>query len=245
MSEFRLAPQEYDPAIPLDTLTEYPGNPNMGAAGVIVESLEAHGFYGAIIVQRSTRHVLAGNHRYRLAREAGASTLPGFWMDVDDEEAARLVAIDNHSARLGRDDEALLVALLTSLPDLTGTGYPARDLDDMIARQSGLLTRGELLELAGVTVGEPTHQVMDGQLWRLAEGVVLAVCDLHTGWHLWGPLLDGAAPETVFLPYPTPMAPHGAQGPVVMVQPDTYLAGHLLDKWESLTGTPPVLVMGP
>jgi hypothetical protein len=66
---------------------------------------------------------------------------------------------------------------------------------------------------------------------------------VFTGWPLWAPLLDG---EVTFLPYPTPLAPHArGYGPLVMVQPEPYLAGHLLDKWENITGQAPVVVNEP
>ena len=61
---------------------------------------------------------------------------------------------------------------------------------------------------------------------------------MFTGWPDWAPyLIEGA----VFMPYPTPLLPHGEDlpGPLVMVQPIAFLAGHLLDKWADVTGTEP------
>jgi hypothetical protein len=236
--DFRVVDQEFDPAIPVVTIREHPDNPNEGDTGVIAESLDENGFYGAIMVQKSTGHIVAGNHRYRVAVAARAATIPGFWLSITDAQAAKILAVDNRSSRLGADDAAKLVALLSPLPSLAGTGYSARDLDAMVARLTGQPTRGELLELAGVTVAEPAHQPKDGQVWALGWHR-LAVVDLHTGWPVWAPLLGEGS---LFVPYPTPLVPHGVQVPLVMVQPDPYLAALLLDKWADVTGTPPVLV---
>jgi hypothetical protein len=236
--EFRVAPQEYDPAIPVEAITEHPANPNEGDEEILAESLDEHGFYGAVIVQRSTGHIIAGNTRHRRAVAAGAASIPGFWLDVGDEQAAKMLAVDNASTRAGAVNEGKLLDLLRPLSDLIGTGYKGSELDDMVARMTGQPTRGELLDLAGVTLGEPQHKVAEGQVWRFSLHH-LAVVDVFTDWPLWVPLLS---PGCVFLPYPTPLMPHGVTVPAVMVQPDLFLAGHLLDKWARVCGDTPELV---
>jgi hypothetical protein len=104
--------------------------------GVIEESLDQLGFYGAIMLQRSTRLILAGNHRYRVACAKGAPTIPGFWLDLDDDQAARLMAGDNEAGRRGTYDKAKLLALLQPLV-MTETGLPPgfkmATVDDLLA----------------------------------------------------------------------------------------------------------------
>jgi hypothetical protein len=50
-------------------------------------------------------------------------------------------------------------------------------------------------------------------------------------WPLWAPyLIDGA----IFCPYPGPFTPFGSvpnKHVLVMVQPDPYIAGHILDRY--------------
>jgi hypothetical protein len=132
--DFRLAPQTYDPAIPVAAITEHPGNPNEGNESLIMESLAVHGFFGAIGVQRSTGRIIWGNHRYRDARKLGAAALPGFWLDVDDDQAAKIMAVENEATRQGRNNEAKLLALLRPLSNLAGTGYTDAKLETMLAR---------------------------------------------------------------------------------------------------------------
>jgi hypothetical protein len=131
---FRLAPQEFDPAIPVSALTEHPENYNQGDIGAIHRSMERHGFYGGVIVQRSSGRILAGNHRYRTATQAGATHVPGFWLDVDDDQAEEMLVDDNWSSSLATFDEAQLVALLTRRQEagrLPAT-VSADDLDDLL-----------------------------------------------------------------------------------------------------------------
>ena len=120
---FHLAAQEYDPAIPVTALREHPKNYNLGDTEAIAESLDAHGFYGAVVAQKSTGLIIAGNHRYRIARNKGAPSIPGFWLDCDDDEAERILAHDNLTSKLAKVDEERLIALLTGVRDRTGSLY--------------------------------------------------------------------------------------------------------------------------
>jgi hypothetical protein len=137
---FRVADQEYDPAIPVDSIKEHPANYNFGDIGAISESMDEHGFYGAVLVQRSTGFILAGNHRHRTAVMKGAATIPGFWLDCDDDTAARILAVDNRTTHLATfDDEALvrlLAAVATTPRGLKGTGYDGDDLQDLVQQLS-------------------------------------------------------------------------------------------------------------
>ena len=143
------------------------------------------------------------------------------------------------------NDETRLITLLSGLVNtprgLAGAVFTGSDLDDMINRANGEDTdRGDLLDVAGVTLGEPRHQVADGQTWALGPHV-LVVADVYTGWPLWSKRLTEGA---VFLPYPTPLIPHSENlpGPLVMVQPEKFLAGHMLDKWQALKDQVPLLI---
>lgn len=126
--------QEYEPDVVLDRLKPHPENPRRGQVGAILASIEAHGFYGCVVAQRSTGHVLAGNHRLLAALEAGMVSLPVFWLDVDDDEARRILLADNRSSDMaGYDDEALaeLLGLLeASEAGLTGTLFDTADPAD-------------------------------------------------------------------------------------------------------------------
>jgi ParB-like chromosome segregation protein Spo0J len=119
-------------SVQIDTLKEFEGNPRKGNVKALVESLEANGQYRPIVVQKSTRQILAGNHLWRAAQELGWKTIDVVELDVDDAQAKKIVAADNRLADLGVYDEQKLLDLLGEI-DLVGTGYVPADVDDLLA----------------------------------------------------------------------------------------------------------------
>jgi ParB-like chromosome segregation protein Spo0J len=121
---------------PVADLVEHPANPRRGDVEAIAASIDANGFYGAIVVQESTGLVLAGNHRLRAARRQGLDVVPVAVIDVDDERAKRILLADNRTSDLGAYDDELLRTLLEELAaeadGLTGTGYDDADLTAML-----------------------------------------------------------------------------------------------------------------
>jgi len=148
--------QTYEPACPIDSLSEHPANPRVGDMEALGESIRVNGFYGAVVAQVSTRHVLAGNHRLRKDAEQGATTIPVLWVDVDDDLALRILVGDNRFPALAGYDDSGLARLLGSLlgvpAGLLGTGYSA-DAADLLLR---LLAEGDShgAVAPGLTPGE-------------------------------------------------------------------------------------------
>jgi hypothetical protein len=126
---------------PIDTVRPHPRNPRQGDIGSIHTSITANGFYGTVIAQRSTGHILAGNHRWQAARQAGATTIPVTWIDVQDDHALRILLADNRTNDLATYNDQALSELLQELHattgTLTGTGYDNEDLDDLINLVNG------------------------------------------------------------------------------------------------------------
>lgn len=123
--------------VALDSISLHPENVRQGDVGAISESLAKHGQYRPIVVQQSTGFILAGNHTYKAAAALGWKKISAVHVDVDDEQARRIMLIDNRLSDLASYDEDALVALLTELAKtadgLDGTGYDGDDLDDLIA----------------------------------------------------------------------------------------------------------------
>lgn len=132
--------QSYE-QVSVDAVQTHPDNPRRGSVDAIRESIDASGFYGAIVVQRSTGFVLAGNHRLQAARAAGLTEVPAIFVDVDDTVARRILVADNRTSDLASYDDRGLADLLSSLADgaadvgdaLTGTGFTGSDLDSLLA----------------------------------------------------------------------------------------------------------------
>lgn len=181
------------------------------------------------------------------------------WSSRSDREAEALLVALNRFTERGGWDTAGLADILEDLAAggddlLSDAGFDDGDLADMRAElaTAGALgaadrdpdgnqpvPKGDLLALAGVTVGEPDYSPETGQVWLLGRHRL--VCgDVHAGWSQWVPLLT--SPDHLFWPYPSPLAlfsEEAQQHPVVMVQPNLYLAGWIITKWARVTGETP------
>ena len=99
----------------ISDLKQHPNNPRRGNVEAIKQSIEASGFFGAIIVQQSTGFILAGNHRAQAAEAAGIKKIPVIEIDCDDATAMRILLSDNQAAETGEWDVS---ALLESIKDI-------------------------------------------------------------------------------------------------------------------------------
>jgi ParB-like chromosome segregation protein Spo0J len=123
--------------VELGRLRPHPKNPRQGDVGAIHVSIEANGFYGSVIAQKSTGHIIAGNHRYLAAKHANAEAIPVTWVDVSDEEAVRILLADNRTNDLATYNDDALAELLQDLiketGSLDGTGFDGDALDELLA----------------------------------------------------------------------------------------------------------------
>lgn len=122
--------------VPVDGLQHHPSNPREGDIGAIAESIQANGWFGTIVAQRSTGFVIAGNHRLEAARLLGFESVPVYWADVDDTTARRMMLADNRTSDLATYNLEQLADVLTELAtsdDLFGTGFEGDDLDAILA----------------------------------------------------------------------------------------------------------------
>ena len=154
--------QDYE-MVPVDRITTHPDNARRGNMEVIRESIRANGFYGVCVVQRSTARILVGNHRYRAAIEEGLTEVPIVWVDKSDEEARRLLLVDNRSTDLAVYDDEALVALLTAHADdggWTGTGWDDGDLTVLLDSVAPPLTPPKSL---ADSFGVPPFSILDSR----------------------------------------------------------------------------------
>lgn len=132
----RIHDQDFE-LTPIDRLKPHPDNPRRGDLDAIARSIQTNGFYGAVVAQRSTGHVLAGNHRLEAARREGAAEIPCFWLDIDDSAALRILSADNRTSDLGGYDQQALAELLTRIQadsgTLDGSGYSQEAFDAVVA----------------------------------------------------------------------------------------------------------------
>lgn len=150
-----------------DTLKLWPGNARRGVIEGIKESIRVNGFYTPLIVQKSTRQIIVGNHRFQAWRalaeeepERFGDRVPVVFLDVNEARAQKINLADNKTADDATwDDEALveqLQAIMADEGDLVGTGFASDEFEDL---QS--LFEADDLDLLADEFGEPS----DDDLW--------------------------------------------------------------------------------
>ena len=151
-------------AQPIDSLVPFPGNARKHATGTLVESLRVNGQYRPIVVQASTRFVLAGNGTLLAVRELGWTHVAATVVDVDEQAARRIVAVDIRASDLAWYDQAALADLLSGIDGLAGTGFTQQDLDELLAVTLPRPSLTDPDEAPGVPV-KPVSR--PGDVWQL------------------------------------------------------------------------------
>lgn len=231
---------------------------------VIRASLCMHGQTQPVVVRKQTRVVVAGNGRLQAAKELGWTKIAANIMDMTEEEAAAYALTDNRSAELASWDFEVIAELekLASEGGYQAQGWNTHEL--LVLRTTedwSEYTAGEeevppeildedqeqdeddpdaeadasLLARLQVTIAEPTTQVNSGEVYRVGQHL-LVIADPVKEVPLWRLLLTN---EMLFCPYPgllIPLSKLARTQVMLLVQPDHYLAGHLLDHYKSIYG---------
>lgn len=122
--------------VEIDQVTNHPDNPRDGDVGAIITSIGQNGWYGALVVQRSTGHVLVGNHRLKAVSQLGWAQVPVIYLDVDDRRARNIMLADNKVSDVASYHEDVLAELLAAAAadgDLLATGYDEDDLSKLMS----------------------------------------------------------------------------------------------------------------
>lgn len=215
------APRAFE-SVAVERLIPHPENPRRGNVDAVVESIRANGFYGALVVQRSTCHVLAGNHRLLAATQLGMTKVPVAWVDCDDETARRILVADNRSSDLAVWDDAALAALLRDIGDsggLDGTLFSDDELDRLLRDLAGPAQGAD-------DVPEPPEPVsVPGDLWLLGEHRLL--CGDSTDEAVLVAALDGARGPLVFTDPPYGVNYDGGSVPRPQIMGDAAVGDEL------------------
>ena len=159
--------------VAIDLLKHHPRNANHGDVDAIKKSLAVNGWYGSVVVNTATKHILAGNHRVMAAKALGWETVPVQWVDVTPEEELRILVVDNRTTRIGQDDTTKITDILAELANtpigLDGTGYSAVDLDALIDSLTGTGEPEELLTDPDEVPEVVETRCQPGDLWILGN----------------------------------------------------------------------------
>jgi site-specific DNA-methyltransferase (adenine-specific) len=160
-------------ACPISQLSLLPGNPRRGDVDAVKASLERFGQRKPIVVRKSDRVVIAGNHTLQAAQALGWSEIAVVWVDDDDAMSKAFALADNRTAELGDYDEEALAALIGEVgaldPELLeATGWDSKSVSDLLDGMQGDLP---------VDVDEVPDEVPAisklGDIWLLGEHRVM------------------------------------------------------------------------
>jgi DNA modification methylase len=186
--------------VAIDLLKHHPRNANNGDVEAIKKSLAVNGWYGSVVANTRTKHILAGNHRVMAAKALGWETVPVQWVDVTPEEELRILVVDNRTTRIGQDDTTKITDILAELANtpigLEGTGYGAADLDALIDELAGMTEPAELLTDPDEVPEDVETRCKAGDLWILGRHRLL--CGDSTKADDVARLMDGAVAEMMF-----------------------------------------------
>jgi hypothetical protein len=230
----------------IDRLVPYAKNARLHSKhqiGLIAASMKKWGVTMPMLVDEAGS-IIAGHGRVLAAKLLGYKELPVLvargWSE-EDKKAYRIA--DNKLAELASWDEELLGFEMSELRgvnyDLSLTGYTEEEIklltsvDDLIEDAK----KSALLELVNVTVDEPRHAVAHGDHWVLGEKHHLICASVISDWKRWSKLLSEGS---LFCAYPgvfVPFSEKASHHALVMVQPDPYIAGHILDRFEECGGS--------
>lgn len=102
-------------SIQIEELVPHPDNPRRGDVPAIMRSLERFGQMKPVIVQKTTRYIVAGNHTVQAAKRLGWTTVQAVVMDIDDAQAKAYLIADNVTSDRSTYDKAKKAELYGSL----------------------------------------------------------------------------------------------------------------------------------
>lgn len=185
-------------AVPISEVKPYPRNPRRGNLTAIIDSLAINQQYRPIVVNQRTNEILAGNHTWQAAHKLKWTHIAVTFVDVDEQQAARIVAVDNRANDIATYDFDQLKELLDALPDLSGTGYTDEELNNLIAGNTTTVIPpaapktdpDEIPELPAEPVTKP------GDVWLLGPHRI--ICGDSRDFDTVTKLLDGQRINVAF-----------------------------------------------
>ena len=119
-------------SVPIDSVRPHPENARQGDVGALCESLERNGQYQAIEYRRETGEIVVGNHRWKAAKALGWTHIAAVPLDISEIQARRILLVDNRTSDLATYDTTQLLATISRMDTLDGTGFDLDDLEEII-----------------------------------------------------------------------------------------------------------------
>lgn len=236
-------------------LVPNPRNPNQHPEEqikMLAKVIKHQGWRAPITVSKRSGFIVRGHGRLAAALALGKGEVPVDFQEYDSDAAewADLIA-DNRLAELSEIDKGILKDVLEELNvcddavfDMELTGYSNAALESLMSEfyiedetDEAATDDGQksVLHLANVAIEPPKHLVGRGDKWKLGNHVLICA-DVLREWSEW---VDYLTEDSVFCPFPGPFVPLSELAQrvrLVMVQPDQYICGHIIDRYVEIHG---------
>lgn len=203
------------------------------AVSKVAASIKEFGWQQPIVVDPDGV-ILAGHTRLMAAKKLGMTTVPiKIAHNLTPGQAKAFRLMDNRSHEEATWDEKLLALELDELRtsfdyNLLMTGFDAAEI---AAFKLGEEEKpNSLLSRMNITIADPVTETALGEVWRVMDKHTLVIASVIEDWPMWKPYLRD---DALFCPHPGPFVLFSEKAmahPLVLVQPDPYIAGHLLDR---------------
>ena len=225
--------------VPVESIHLNPENPRLNEPAVepVMQSIARFGFRVAIVVNRRTGLIEAGNTRWKAAQRMGLAEVPVIFADDDEVTALAFALADNRTAEIATWDEPTLAGLLQRLEgagELASSGFSDDDLGSLIARLEMAEAQGreETWEPPAELPEGPTR-VQPGEIWQLGRHRLLAGdCTISENWDR---LMQGDLAHAVITDPPYAVGYTGGR----CLDPNK-IAGHVPERvdayWDEMTG---------
>lgn len=131
--------QEYT-VVPIDSISprSEDEDANRGDKDAIGESLDGNGFFGAILVRKADRKIVAGKTRWGEMKARGEDECPVIFLDVEPERADAINIADNRTRDHAKTNERVLADMVARIqvrsPDLRGLGIRPPDVSSLLEK---------------------------------------------------------------------------------------------------------------
>lgn len=211
----------------------------------IAGSIKEFGFNNPILIDPDNG-LIAGHGRLMAARKLGLENVPCIRLGhLSDTQKKAYILADNKIALNAEWDIEILNSELDSLMeldfDIDIAGFNLDEVEELKNSINEEQNEGEekesVLDRLDICIDEPRTKVEKGDRWALDRHILIC-SDVINNWSEWVDELSGE--DTLFIPYAgiyAPLAKKAEQHKLVIVQPDTYIAGLIIDRYIDVHGS--------
>tara|TARA_R100000963_G_C4629543_1_gene94972 strand:- start:263 stop:748 length:486 start_codon:yes stop_codon:yes gene_type:complete len=123
--------------LPVEQIKPWDNNPRKDhAVKEIQASMESFGYLNPIVVQSSTKRIIAGHGRFKALQETGVKEVPVISVDITDDKADMYTLADNKIAELSNWDFTKMADLLLEFDaknfDVTLLGFTENEIEKIM-----------------------------------------------------------------------------------------------------------------